>query len=953
MKRLIAKLLSVVLVLAFLLSASGIPVIAQTDEPPQTPEIAQTDEPPLPPEAPRPHAREVDPGLLPVAGAQYDPNSGWFVEADPLGPEMSPQATELSGGPDSYGYTWTDLASASWTWVDATTGGTLTPLTYNMDEVTVSLPFSFKYYENVYSEVNLSAYGYMGFGYDYLYDQQSPIPNPSSPNNVVAPFWTFIDLANSGSTNRVYTKTGGESPNRWFAVEWYQVKYDDETYTFEAILYENGDIQFQYGQMIFSGSSWCGSAGIEDIHGVDGLTTLSLCSFPQSNKAVRITRPAADAHVGIFPLNYGKFAHANEIMEYQLYIRNDGELGDDTFDLGVSTTWDLELYAGDGITPLADTNANGLPDTGSLPPGISTSVIARLSAPATLDIGDVSDAYITIRSARNLGRVKNVTLQATVSAPFAQIYGWGEDGSLQMQLTKPTRNTLVEVAAPETWPNELSVLEVPNGNLVAAWTESRCADTACTKWVGEIYYSLVNHTGSVIRGATRLVDLGGLPTQAYDQNFSLAAAPNGRIALAWERNLYNPSTGKENQNIYFAILDPAGSLAYGPLNVTNNGVWSNWSDDSHVRFYNPNVAATANDSRFVLAWEKYNYTSSVDYDDVYIAVRDSSGGQVKAVTKLTNDTSDWQHGYESPKLTPLNNGSSLLVYDEYSSDDLLGVVLNSAGDVQVGQRNLTNDGSSAYDYAYSVDAVQLPNGSIALAWLRGQVINYFLMDGGLNVTRSISTIAAPLAISGNSYPSVTTDSASHIIFTWTDNSSELGNLYYALLDGAGNLLTGTRIAQHANYSLYAGYNGFNNTTYQPDSPPSAGIDTFVKAPLYAGAAPGGSGPINIEYGNKGLSQATSVVLQVTLSSSLTMLSVTNADYTYNPGTHTYTWNLDNLGYLGGGIMTMFVSIPDDPIGTLYPVDIQISSTGEAGNADNTLHANVMSALQIFLPLTTR
>jgi len=177
MKRLIAKLLSVVLVLAFLLSASGIPVIAQTDEPPQTPEIAQTDEPPLPPEAPRPHAREVDPGLLPVAGAQYDPNSGWFVEADPLGPEMSPQATELSGGPDSYGYTWTDLASASWTWVDATTGGTLTPLTYNMDEVTVSLPFSFKYYENVYSEVNLSAYGYMGFGYDYLYDSspQSPI----------------------------------------------------------------------------------------------------------------------------------------------------------------------------------------------------------------------------------------------------------------------------------------------------------------------------------------------------------------------------------------------------------------------------------------------------------------------------------------------------------------------------------------------------------------------------------------------------------------------------------------------------------------------------------------------------------------------------------------------------------------------------------------------------------
>lgn len=48
----------------------------------------------------------------------------------------------------------------------------------------------------------------------------------------------------------------------------------------------------------------------------------------------------------------------------------------------------------------------------------------------------------------------------------------------------------------------------------------------------------------------------------------------------------------------------------------------------------------------------------------------------------------------------------------------------------------------------------------------------------------------PAAVTGDDYISVAADDAGHAIFTWMDsNASYRRNLYYALADGNGNVLT--------------------------------------------------------------------------------------------------------------------------------------------------------------------
>ena len=184
--------------------------------------------------------------------AQRAPDGTWYM---PEGAQsMSPNHAVVPlavGGPDDFGYTWDD--SVALNWIDAT-GGTDTGLSgdgWNNATGPISLPFSFKYYENTYSQVYITATGYLGFT-DYGYwDDQSEIPNSNQPNNVIAPYWTPTYI---GAGSWVHYTSGGSLPNRYFVVEWHDVKGgnpsdtigNDDTYRFEVVLYESGDIVFQY-----------------------------------------------------------------------------------------------------------------------------------------------------------------------------------------------------------------------------------------------------------------------------------------------------------------------------------------------------------------------------------------------------------------------------------------------------------------------------------------------------------------------------------------------------------------------------------------------------------------------------------------------------------------------------------------------------------------------------------
>ena len=139
------------------------------------------------------------------------------------------------------------------------------------------------------------------------------VPSPGVPNPVVAPYSTPLDLATSGKSGRVFYKAGGAAPNRYFVVTWNEVQKsgEDDKHTFQVVLYENGDILFQYKTMTYGPDRGypCGRVGIEDAEGLDGFTYADCDEIP-ANRAIRFTRPAASARVKLLPRGQGRFTRA-------------------------------------------------------------------------------------------------------------------------------------------------------------------------------------------------------------------------------------------------------------------------------------------------------------------------------------------------------------------------------------------------------------------------------------------------------------------------------------------------------------------------------------------------------------------------------------------------------------------------------------------------------------------
>ncbi|MDD0839592.1 hypothetical protein PSQ40_13485 [Curvibacter sp. HBC61] len=83
---------------------------------------------------------------------------------------------------------------------------------------------------------------------------------------------------------------------------------------------------------------------------------------------------------------------ANGWVRFTNYVANTGN-GTDTFNMkaGASTAFpantQFDFFKADGLTPLLDTNNDGIPDTGPLNPGAATMIIVKATIPATTPVG--------------------------------------------------------------------------------------------------------------------------------------------------------------------------------------------------------------------------------------------------------------------------------------------------------------------------------------------------------------------------------------------------------------------------------------------------------------------------------------------------------------------------------------------------------------------------------------
>jgi uncharacterized repeat protein (TIGR01451 family) len=118
--------------------------------------------------------------------------------------------------------------------------------------------------------------------------------------------------------------------------------------------------------------------------------------------------PAGDAGAGTPPgynddLQTVANADAGTIVDFINTVRNDGN-GADQINILVDAastlpaTWAVLLLQSDGVTPLADTGFDGIPDVGPVAPGDSVDIIVRLVIPGDQVAGGPFDAAIRAQS---------------------------------------------------------------------------------------------------------------------------------------------------------------------------------------------------------------------------------------------------------------------------------------------------------------------------------------------------------------------------------------------------------------------------------------------------------------------------------------------------------------------------------------------------------------------------
>jgi hypothetical protein len=895
------------------------------------------------------------------------PRASWF---------LTPQET---GGPDGFGYTWDN--SASFNWIDATVGTNtgLSQGSWGADITgSISLGFEFKFYENTYTEGYISSSGAIGFDPLSLQDVTGTgyVPSPSAPDNFIAPYLAWLLVNSGGYQGQVYYLRGGTAPNRYFVVEWYEVNDDcDGVLTFEVILWENGDVVFQYLSMDQGDCRRSGTvAGIESSEGLYGLAYRQ-SGFndmeSESSKAVLFNRPAPSARVGVWPDYQGRFTHAGETETFQILIHNHGELGVDTYDLAPSSTFSVSLHAANG-TLLTDTDGDGVIDTGSVAQGGSTTVVARVTAPPVVNVGDHDIAAITARSSLDTGQTKTTFLQTAAPAPFAQVFQDNADWAMSLYLIQPDAQGLQKFSSENVQDvYGMAVAETPSG-FAYFWTKSRSVGST---YVTEIEYTLLDRYGQAVRGVGKLTDHSGATMTTYDYSPAVAVASNGRIGVIWYRYLYNPSNYNKSYNIYYAILDASGNVVVPSTNLTNNPL-----DDYHVpSIGEPRIAATGG-NRFVLAWHRDQWESGGSLNDIYYALRDTNGGEIKPVTRFTSDTPGSDQSYHYPALAQLNGDRALLAWSQTVSGvgDTAYAILDSSGDVVKSTTTLGRSGSG-------LDAVQLSNGRVLIAWTFEETTNphtsFALLEANsYNLVAGPTSLDNPASPAGNDYVSVTADAAGHAILTWMDRAWEYRhNLYYALVDGDGSVLTAPMIFRTTQaLNLYTSNSsgghlnspcapaggplpsrdistsdqGYGNTSYSLVTPTTSDVDARVTSSALVGGAPGGTAFAPISVGNHGLTPATLVVLTATLDSNLGYAGASPMPSSVSGDT--VVWDLPDIDFLGDGRVVLYTTVPSTTFGNRYPVNWMLASAGpEADLSDNTALTEVMVARQVFLPVVVR
>jgi subtilisin family serine protease len=194
-------------------------------------------------------------------------------------------APQSSGGPDTFGYNWSDSDEdqVTYDWTDISSIGT--SLSFGDDTVSTALDlgFSFNFYGTDYTQVYVSSNGFLTFQNVHSgCCTGQPLPSQDEINNLIA--WAWKDLhPQQGSVHYVVNENE-------FIVQFsnYGEYAANGQVTAQVILSSNGTIKLQYQSFTNGFNTTNVSVGIENQDASDGLQVVFNADYLKDELAIQV-----------------------------------------------------------------------------------------------------------------------------------------------------------------------------------------------------------------------------------------------------------------------------------------------------------------------------------------------------------------------------------------------------------------------------------------------------------------------------------------------------------------------------------------------------------------------------------------------------------------------------------------------------------------------------------------
>ena len=197
--------------------------------------------------------------------------------------------------PDSYGYFWSDSNNESnleSEWIDISDIGTLYEFDNNDESgEVIDIGFDFPFYGQNRNQLFINPNGWIGFGDDSNEWDNSSIPSTDAPLNAIFGLWDDLnpvnDNCNSDCAGNIFYNCDDQKCIIWFdnVAHWW-TNYENSFYDFQVIMYSNGDIDFNYNEMIGDYSS--ATIGIQNFGAEDGLQVSYNNNYAESLLSIKI-----------------------------------------------------------------------------------------------------------------------------------------------------------------------------------------------------------------------------------------------------------------------------------------------------------------------------------------------------------------------------------------------------------------------------------------------------------------------------------------------------------------------------------------------------------------------------------------------------------------------------------------------------------------------------------------